>query len=194
VDVSGAVVLSSNDGYCYTGQHPRHRGFMLTTLQAAGLLADTANATVVRPFLVGDELLTTGRPERAVIDFQTRTILEAKAFAMPFAWVQREVLPHVRALADAERDKTGKSTGQDQNWVQTWWQHFRSRPELIGKISCLPRYLVCSRVTKRPIFALSAVPSAPVTRFPALLSPTTTASASCYPLLTGNGSSPSAPS
>ncbi|MDZ4251373.1 MAG: type IIL restriction-modification enzyme MmeI [Sulfuritalea sp.] len=153
VDVSGAAVLKCNDGYCYTGQYPRHKGFMLTTEEATGLLADTNNATVVRPFLVGDELLTTGRPERAVIDFQTRTILEARAFAMPFAWVQREVLPHVQALANVERAKTGKLTGQDQSWLQTWWQHFRPRPELIGKISSLPRYLVCSRVTKRPIFA-----------------------------------------
>jgi len=156
VDVSGAAVLSCNAGYCYTGQYPRHKGFMLTTDQASRLLVDSANAAVVRPFLVGDELLSTGRPERSVIDFQTRTIIEAKAFDLPFAWVQREVLPHVQALADVERDKTGKPTGQDQNWLQTWWQHFRSRPELIGKISRLPRYLVCSRVTKRPIFAFVA--------------------------------------
>ena len=118
-DVSGAAVLSCNAGYCYTGQYPRHKGFMLTTGQATGLVADNANAAVVRPFLVGDELLTTGRPERAVIDFQTRTILEAKAFALPFAWVQREVLPHVQALAEVERDKTCKPTGQDRNWLQT---------------------------------------------------------------------------
>ncbi len=156
VDVSGAVVLPCNDGYCYTGQYPRHKGFMLTPEQARGLLANAANTEVVRPFFVGDELLTTGRPESFVIDFQTRTILEATAFAEPFAWVQREVLPHVQALANAEQIKSGKPTGQDQNWLQTWWQHFRPRPELIGKIGDLPRYLVCSRVTKRPIFAFVA--------------------------------------
>ena len=156
VDLGKAAILECNFGYCYTGQYPRHKGFMLTIAQAGVFLADASNAAVVLPFLVGDELLTTGRPGRHVVDFQTRNILEAQAFAKPFAWVQHEVLPHVQALADAERAKTGKSTGQDQNWLQTWWQHFRPRPELIGKISQLPRYLVCSRVTKRPIFAFVA--------------------------------------
>lgn len=152
-DVTGAVVLTCNAGYCYTGQYPRHKGFMLTPGQAAKLLADPANAAVVHPFLIGDEMLTTGYPERSVIDFQTRTILEAKVFTQPFTYLEREVLPHIKELANIERIKTGKTSGQDQNWLQTWWQHFRPRPELISKISSLPRYLVCSRVTKRPIFA-----------------------------------------
>jgi hypothetical protein len=33
-----------------------------------------------------------------------------------------------------------------------WWQLFRSRPEMISLIQSLPRYIVCGRVTKRPIF------------------------------------------
>ena len=36
--------------------------------------------------------------------------------------------------------------------MQVWWQHFRPRPELIGKLAKLQRFIVCSRVTKRPIF------------------------------------------
>ena len=153
VDLGKAAILECNDGYCYTGQYPRHRGFMLEPAQADLLLKSPKNTDVVLPFLVGDEMLTSGRPERHVIDFQTRNVLEAKAFSDPFAWVEREVLPHVQALAKAEREKTGKTTGQDQNWLQVWWQHFRPRPELIGKLARLPRYLACSRVTKRPIFA-----------------------------------------
>jgi hypothetical protein len=62
------------------------------------------------------------------------------------------VLPHVQALADKEREKTGKSTGQDQGWLKTWWQHFRCRKELIDRAASLPRYIACCEVTKRPIF------------------------------------------
>ena len=38
LDVSGAKVLGINAGYCYTGQYPRHAGFMLTQETAAALI------------------------------------------------------------------------------------------------------------------------------------------------------------
>src|SRR5439155_7310502 len=47
---------------------------------------------------------------------------------------------------------TGKATGQDQNWLETWWQHFRCRKEMVDAIERLSRYIVCSDTTKRPIF------------------------------------------
>ena len=153
MDVTSAASLTCNDGFCYTGQYPRHDGFMLQDDEAKKMLReDQRNREVVCPFLVGKEMLTTPCPERWVIDFQTRTLLEAKGYELPFRHVQDIVLPHVQSLADVEKKKTGRSTGQDQNWLKTWWQHFRPRPELIGKINKLSRYLVCSRVTKRPVF------------------------------------------
>jgi len=63
------------------------------------------------------------------------------------------VLTHVEELARKEREKTDKNTRQNQNWLKTWWQLFRSRKELIDRISELRRYMVCSEVTKRPIFS-----------------------------------------
>jgi hypothetical protein len=90
--------------------------------------------------------------DRWVIDFQARTILEAQHYTAPFDHLRRLTLPYISAKAEEERKKTGKQTGQDQNWLKTWWQHFRPRPELVGKISALRRYIVCSRITKRPIF------------------------------------------
>ena len=152
-DVSAAKVLSANEGRCYTGQYPRHEGFMLTDAEAQKMLKDSANnREVVLPFLVGAEMLTDGRPSRWVVDFQTRGILDAQTYEAPFRHVQQVVLPYITGKADAERKKTGKDTGQDQNWLNTWWQHFRPRPELIGKIAQLSRYIVCSRISKRPIF------------------------------------------
>src|ERR1041385_8078901 len=91
-------------------------------------------------------------PQRWVIDFQKMSLLEAKRYDAPFRHVERTVLPHVSALAEKERTKSGKDTGQDQQWLKTWWQHFRCRKELIDAANCLPRYLACCEVTKRPIF------------------------------------------
>jgi hypothetical protein len=152
-DVSGAKCLSANEGTCYTGQYPRHEGFMLNDNDARQMLrADGKNREVIWPFLVGRELLSQGLDDRWVIDFQTRTILAAKSYAEPFKHIEQVTLPYISEKAAEEREKTKKDTGQDQGWLNSWWQHFRPRAELIGKITKLRRYIVCSRITKRPIF------------------------------------------
>lgn len=153
VDVSGALRLSCNKESCYTGQYPRHEGFMIAASIAQRMLSqDPRNEEVVWPFVTGDEVLSGASITRYVIDFQVRDIVEAKSFRAPFLHVQNEVLPHVSKLAQIEREKTEKLTGQDQGWLKTWWRHFRPRQELIEKIASLGRYIVCSRITKRPIF------------------------------------------
>jgi hypothetical protein len=154
VDVTSAKQLSVNDGFCYTGQYPRYNeGFVLSLVEGLAMRsAAVKNSDVIHLFAGGDELLENGKPERYVIDFQARSILEAQTYTQPYKHVKAEVLPYVQALADKEREKTKKNTGQDQGWLNTWWRHFRGRPELIGKIENMSRYMVCSRVTKRPIF------------------------------------------
>ncbi len=153
VDVSGAKNLEGNQSVCYTGQYPRHTGFMLRPEEADSLCSSNPNnQNVVHPFLIGSEMLTIGKPGRSVIDFQTLDVISAQSYPEPFNHLRREVLPHITALANEEREKTGKETGQNQNWLNTWWRHFRPREELINKLNTLPRYLTCSRVTKRPIF------------------------------------------
>ncbi len=152
-DVADAHVLLCNQGSCYTGQYPRHEGFMLDSRQAQAMLtADAKNSEVVKPFWVGREMLAESSLSRWVIDFQTMDILQARAYTEPFKHLEKMTLPYIREKARIEKEKTGKDSGQDQGWLRTWWQHFRPRPELIGKISHLPRFIVCSRVTKRPVF------------------------------------------
>lgn len=97
-------------------------------------------------------MLTHGAPQRWVIDFQKRDLFEARSYPAPFEHLRVRVLPRVTKLAENEKAKTGKSTGQDQQWLKTWWQHFRCRRELIDRIAALPRYMACCEVTKRPIF------------------------------------------
>lgn len=154
-DVSEAKFLKCNaePPRVYNGQFPRHNGFVLEPRKAAALIAkDLANRQVVHPFLVGAEMLVHGRPQRWVIDFQKMGILDAKRFDAPLRHIEETVLPHINALVAKEQKKTGKPTGQDQQWLKTWWQHFRCRKELVEAVGKIPRYMVCCEVTKRPIF------------------------------------------
>jgi hypothetical protein len=154
IDVSGASKLMVNNGFCYTGQYPRYNeGYVLSLEKGRDMLiAAGKNSDVIHLFAGGKELLKNGKAHRYVIDFQLMTIVEAQTYKLPFSHVQTKVLPYIQRLAQVENQNTGKSTGQDQGWLNTWWHHFRPRSELIGKITKLNRYLVCSRVTKRPIF------------------------------------------
>ncbi len=159
LDVGAAAELIGNQEppFVYNGQFPRHHGFVLTPEEAAMLIKhDPRNREVVLPFLIGAEMLTHGAPQRWVIDFQKRDQFEARSYEAPFKHVETYVLPHVTALAEKEKAKSGKSTGQDQGWLKIWWQHFRCRPALIGCIGTLPRYIACCEVTKRPIFSFIA--------------------------------------
>jgi hypothetical protein len=154
-DVSAAKVLRCNTEpqQVFNGQFPRHHGFVIQPSAAAQLLAlDARNREVIHPFLIGQELVTSGRPERWVIDFQKRNILEAQSYVAPFRHIRETVLPHIEGYARKEQEKTGQPTGQDQTWLKTWWQHFRCRKELVDRVSAVRRYIVCSSVTKRPIF------------------------------------------
>lgn len=156
LDVANAAVLFANQEppRVYNGQFPRHEGFVVDSSRAGELLAtDPANREVIHPFLIGREMLVEGTPQRWVIDFQKRDLFEAQRYAAPFAHVQTYVLPHVEKLAAKEREKTSKVTGQNQAWLRTWWRLFRPRKELIDRIQQLSRYMVCSEVTKRPIFS-----------------------------------------
>jgi len=154
-DVSMARVLKVNQEprHVFNGQFPRHQGFVLEPWEAKEFIAkDTQNREVVHPYLIGREMLTAGTPQRWIIDFQKMSVLDARAYAQPFARVQSLVLPHIRAYAAREKRATGKTTGQDQSWLRTWWQHFRCRKEMVDAIRTVSRYLACAEVTKRPIF------------------------------------------
>jgi len=137
----------------FNGQYPRHAGFKLEPREAKAMLAsDARNSDVLHPYFVGRVMLTHGAPQQWVIDFQRRDVIEAKSYVDPFSRVEATVLPHIEKLAAKEKKRTGKDTGQDQNWLRTWWQHFRCRTEMLDAIGDRKRYIACAEVTKRPIF------------------------------------------
>ncbi len=151
-DVSGAVPLTYSTSHYVVSQGvtPGAKGFVLS-LAAADTICekDKSSQEVIFPYLIGRELLKgDGSPERAVIDFGAMNILEARHYSGAFNHITHTVLPKIHEKADAEHES--ESAHEDQ--LERWWLHWRSRRELIETVEKLPRFLACSRVTKRPIF------------------------------------------
>jgi hypothetical protein len=87
-----------------------------------------------------------------LIDFGERDIFAAKRHKGLFAHLEKVVLPTWNHNAEEEKRKTGKTRGEHQDRLQTWWLLKRRRGELMEGIEKLSRYIVCSAVTKRQIF------------------------------------------
>jgi hypothetical protein len=62
------------------------------------------------------------------------------------------------AKQEQERNSSVSESGKAKvnkhhaNFLKRWWLLSYGRGELIARLSILPRYIACSRVTKRPIF------------------------------------------
>jgi MmeI, DNA-methyltransferase domain/MmeI, target recognition domain len=169
-DVANAKRLQTNAEAkaCFQGQTHGHEGFLLTPEQAAQLLNDDeSNSDVVFPFLGGDDLLSTEPPSptRYVIDFHPRDVLAAGRYKKPFEIVKKLVLPDRQKAADdeAKRNKEVLENNPDAkvnhhhaNFLKQWWLLGWARAEMVKQISASSRYIVCSRVTKRPVFEFAS--------------------------------------
>ena len=159
-DVSSAGRLTCNfePQVCFSGQVTGHEGFILTPKDAAVLIAaDVRNRDVVHPFLIGRDMLTgKGRPTEWVIDFQARTMIEASAYEQPFARIQMLVLPTRQRKAEEGKTADGEQRSHHKQFLKYWWRHSFDRPEMIELLAKLPRYIVCSDTTKRPVFEFVA--------------------------------------
>ena len=144
--------------------------FRLSAGAAARLVAKGCQS-VIFPYLNGDELLGAEylTAPRFSIDFDERDIFAARAFPDAFDVLRTRVLADWAANAAKEKAQTGKESGEHQNRFKTWWQLKRKRGALLAAIAPRPRYVACSRVTKRRIFEfLSAAirPDFSLTVFP----------------------------
>lgn len=158
-DVSAARRLACNrtPKKCFEGQQPGHKGFRIERAEYL-TLRQAGESTIIFPYLNGTELLTDKLKSapRYIIDFGDMDLLHASKFSRTLEIVQKRVLPKWQQNANSEKTETGRTTGEHQNRMDTWWQLKRRRPELINVISNLNRYIVCARVTKRPVFAFVA--------------------------------------
>lgn len=157
LDVSGAKVVRANakSPVCYQGQTHGHKGFLLTPAEVKEMANDEASKPAIHPYLTGDDLLgqVGGQPSRYSIDLNhCDDVISAGQYGKAFEHVKKLVLPTIEANAIEEKQETGKENGPRQLHLKRWWKFWRSRPELIVSTQTLQRYIVCSRVTKRPIF------------------------------------------
>jgi hypothetical protein len=157
VDVSQAATLTCNKKpkRYFEGIQPGHDGFRLKSSEAIALIPATEFGAVVFPYLGGTEFITSAYsgPSEYIIDFDDMDLLSARRHEIPLKLVQERVLPDWEKNAKAELQATGKARGEHQTRVRTWWKLKRGKAELVKRLAASPRFIVCSRVTKRPIFA-----------------------------------------
>lgn len=171
-DVTGAKTLAVNaTATVGQGLTPGHAAFVLTDEECKALIAiSEKNFDVIRPYMIGDDALSIGKPARWLLDFERRTIVEAQSYPAPLKRIQDLVLPARMAKAKAIPDEGEDEENQDDDgtdagegevkkgrahheaFLAKWWQLSYGRPKLSEAIAGIPRYLACSRVTKRPIF------------------------------------------
>lgn len=155
-NVSSALSLTCNTSpkRVYQGVTPGHDAFVLDDQARLLLSSDGNSGKVIHPYLTGRELVTgDGSPERFIIDFQRRSIIEAQGFPRAFAHIKNNVLPDRLKRAEEGKDADGKMRTHHKAFLDRWWGLAWDRKEFFAEASKLKgRYIACSRVTKRPIF------------------------------------------
>lgn len=155
LDVSKASKLSGNKKpkLCFQGQNPVNSGFFLTPEEASGLISrEVKLREVIHPYITGDDLIGPGRPTRWIIDFAQMDQFQAREYGLAFDVVRERVMETVIKKAEEERIKKGAESTRWTRMAERWWQFRDYQPGAMSAISGLSRYIVCSRVTKRPIF------------------------------------------
>ncbi len=154
-DVSVARILSVNaEPKCvFVGQYPFNEGFWLKPDEAEAMLRTQPKLhEVVFPYMIGRDLVDDGQPSRWIIDFGQRDVLQAMQYPVAFDRVKELVMPDVVAKGEKEKAATGKDSTRWTRLAKRWWQLRDRQAGTMAAISRVPRYIACSRVTKRPIF------------------------------------------
>ncbi|MCX7998834.1 MAG: hypothetical protein N3A69_07765 [Leptospiraceae bacterium] len=165
-DVSSAKALVTNkkSESCYQGQTHGHEGFLISVQEAQELFTKNPKLKeVCFPYLTGDEMIgkKDSKPTRYVIDFRKHDVFSASKYTEVFQIIKEKVYPEKerKAKEEEERNKRvletnpkAKVNHHHKNFFKEWWKLAYYRAEMMEKIEKLTRYIVCARVTKRPIF------------------------------------------
>lgn len=156
VDTSAAKVLACNaePQRVFQGLTPGHEAFVLSPTEAKVLIkADASSKSVLYPYLIGREVVSgDGKPDRLILDFQPKDQLQAATHAAAFEYVKKRVLPDRKKNAEEGRDADGNMRPHHKQFLDRWWRLAWERSDLLAAIKPLPRFIACSRVTKRPLF------------------------------------------
>ncbi len=129
--------LAENADVAFQGCNILGLGFLIEPAEAQQwVAAESRNSDVLFPYLNGEDL--NARPDssasRWVIDFGSRSKVEAAAYQVPFGRVQDLVKP--------ERERNN-----DPRAREYWWRFIRSRPEMRRAIADLDVVLVIALVS-----------------------------------------------
>lgn len=150
-DVSSAQVLAVNTRppRSFQGVVPGYKGFLVS---AADRRKWHDSRTVVRPFMVGRDMLTGGSPSRFIVDFADMDLLTARQHAFAWSHVEHRVLPAVAETA--RKSKKSDMAKARADHLERWWQFWNVRTGMRRAFKPLARFMACARVTKRPVFVL----------------------------------------
>ncbi|MEM6271624.1 MAG: DNA methyltransferase [Bacteroidota bacterium] len=165
-DVTSAKKLETikSQKVVFQGQTHGHSAFLLSKEKANSILDSKPKySRVLSPYLIGDELLGTSTPgpKRYVIDLSELDIFEASEYKELFHIIEQGVLPDRKIKAKKqegenqklrEKNPKAKANKHHINFYRNWWKLSYHRAKMLEKLSSLSRYIVCSRVSARPIF------------------------------------------
>lgn len=151
-DVGSAVVLNCNTTpqIAFQGITPGHEAFVLTGMQKQSF--NIEEQPVIYPYLVGDEVLSGVTGRRYLLNLGQMSIFEAQKFPAAFSHIKKHVLPARQDAAEKGKDSDGNMRPHHRRFLERWWQLSWGRADMLIALSKVQRYIVCSRVTKRPIF------------------------------------------
>ncbi len=165
-DVTKAKKIKNNRNpkTCYQGQTHGHEGFLLSIRDASKLIkANPDVSSVIFPFLIANQWLSDSKSlfDRYVIDFQKMELYEAQKYPRILKIIKDNVLPKRKLNYEKEQKRNASLLAQNpdarinthhEKFFNKWWQLSYPREDLMDKIALLYRYIIISRVTKRPIF------------------------------------------
>jgi len=130
--------LNENQGIAFQGCIVLGKGFILDPEEAAEwIAADSRNAEVLFPYLNGEDLNSRPdcSPSRWVIDFSTRSEVDAHRYELPYGRVLEQVRP--------ERAKNKRKTRRDY-----WWRFAENAMGMRKAIAGLDEVLVIAQVSR----------------------------------------------
>jgi hypothetical protein len=142
VDVSEAVRLQTNKGFCFQGVIPVGKGFNVEPeIAQTWIEADPRNAEVVKPFSMGTNLAKRplGQPDRWIIDFADLPLEAAEMFSEPFLQVKEQVRP--------QRMENRRETTR-----VNWWRYGEKRPAMREALEPLGGFFAVPEVSKWAVF------------------------------------------
>ena len=164
VTIAKKITAYAKSNTTLQGQTHGHEAFLLSKDDGSELInEDSTYKDVLFPFMNANDMIGTKdcQPKRFVIDFSSKSLTECQKYPKLFKQIKENVLPKREKEAKKEQERNeeilkdnpkAKVNKHHKNFLNKWWVLSYAREKLVSKISHKKRYIVCGRVTKRPIF------------------------------------------